>query len=199
MLKRGVAFVSMAALAVGTVGAQTAEKPAYKVGDKWVFQQTEADGKTTTWSREIVEVGAGGLKVRMGSGAMGDYDDAMNFGDSGGQNVRVLARYPMKVGDSWSFSRRVGASGQSEERGEAKVTAQESITVRAGQYDCFKVEARSTTATRGVNDQREWVRWYCPAVKWIAREETKTLASRYGQGTSHSETKSELVSFTPGP
>ena len=46
-----------------------AEKPKFNVGDKWVFNQSTADGKTTDWSREIVEIPSGEqVRVRMGNG-----------------------------------------------------------------------------------------------------------------------------------
>ena len=198
-MQRKLHILAIALFGAGLASAQTAEKPVYKVGDKWVFTQTHADGKASRWSREIVEVAPDHLTVRLGAANTAEYDDAMNSAPNGAQNARVLVRYPLKVGDSWSFSRRAGSSGQGEERGNAKVTQHESITVPAGRYECFRIEAESTTATRGVNDQQKWVRWYCPAVKWIAREEIRTVSSRYGQGSSHSEAISELVSFTPGP
>jgi hypothetical protein len=176
-----------------------AEKPKFNVGDKWVFNQSAADGKTTTWSREIVEVPPSEqLRVRMGSGKVEDYDGAMNFMPEGNaERVRVLAKYPLKVGDAWTFSRKFANPGTAED-GKAKVVAFESLTVPAGTFQCYRVEAEASLTNKAYKENRTWVRWYCPEVKWIAKETLETKTSSRESGSSATAETSELVKFIPG-
>jgi len=192
----GVALLAAATLAF----AQGADKPVYKVGDKWVFKQSDGSANSTEWSREITAVATGALTVRFENGTTNEFDEMMNFTQGGVQNVRLLVRYPLKVGDSWSFVRKAGQNGQGEERGEAKVVKIESITVPAGTFECYRIDAKAQFTLRTYNEQREWARWYCPTVKWIVREDLETNTFRPGAGgQSRTKATSELVSFTPGP
>ena len=73
----GVVVAATAGISVAAL-AQPAEKPKLSVGDKWVFNQSTADGKTTTWSREVVEIPSGEhVRVRLGNGNVADYDGVM--------------------------------------------------------------------------------------------------------------------------
>ena len=190
-------------LAIGLIAAAqaqpAAEKPKFNVGDKWEFKQSAADGKTTNWSREIVEIPSEEqLKVRMGNGNMTDFDGAMNFMPEGKpEYVRVLAKYPLKVGDSWSFSRKFANPGTAED-GKAKVVALESLTVPAGTFQCYRVEAETSLNNKAYKENRVWVRWYCPDVKWIAKETLETRTTTRDSGSNATSETSELVKFTPG-
>ncbi len=199
-LPRVCAFLlSFFVLSTAAQAQTVAEKPKFNVGDKWQFRQSTADGKTTTWSREIVEIPSEQqLRVRLGSGKVDEYDGAMNFMPEGNpERARVLAKYPLRVGDAWSFSRKFPNPGTSEE-GNAKVVALESLTVPAGTFQCYRIEAESSLTNKAYKENRSWVRWYCPAVKWIAKEvlDTRTTG-RDAQNSAVLET-SELLEFTPG-
>ena len=198
LIKPIVVVLSVVGLSVAQA-QPAAEKPKFSVGDKWQFQQSTADGKTTTWSREIVETSSGEqLRVRMGSGKVEDYDGAMNFMPEGNaERVRVLGKYPLKVGDAWTFSRKFPNPGVAEE-GKAKVVALESLTVPAGTFQCYRVEAEASLTNKAYKENRTWVRWYCPEVKWIAKETLETKTSSRESGSSATSETSELVKFTPG-
>jgi len=178
-----------------------ADKPTLTVGDKWVFSQVAADGKTTSWSREIVELpSADQVRVRQGNGMLAEYDDAMNFVPEGKPEfLRALAKYPLKVGSEWVLSRKF-ANPSTGETGKAKVVAYEAVTVPAGTFQCYRVEADATLTNKTYTETRKWVRWYCPDVKWIAKEtvETKTYNPYNPAATGTVHTSSELVKFTPG-
>jgi len=176
-----------------------AERPKFNVGDKWEFKQSTPDGKTTTWSREIVEIPSGEqLRVRMGNGNMTDFDGAMNFMPEGKpEYARMLAKYPLKVGDAWTFSRKFANPGTSEE-GKAKVVALESLAVPAGNFQCYRVEAEATLTNKAYRENRVWVQWYCPDVKWIAKQTLETRTTTRDSGSNATSETSELVKFTPG-
>lgn len=199
LARLGVVVVTVTGLSLAAQAQPVAEKPKISVGDKWVFNQATADGKTTTWSREIVEVpSADQLKVRLGNGNVADYDGVMNFMPEGKADyVRVLAKYPLKVGDTWSFSRKFANPGTAEE-GKAKVVAFESLTVPAGTFQCYRVEAEASLTNKAYKENRTWTRWYCPDVKWMAKETLDTKTTSRESGSSATSETSELVKFIPG-
>jgi hypothetical protein len=193
-----IAFAAVI-VSAGVLAQPVAQSPAFKAGDKWSFRSTETPGdKADQWSREIVEVQPDKLVVRFGNGKTFDYDTAMNFIDpKGPANSRVLAKYPLETGAKWSFTRKMG-SADLDERGEAKVAGYESLTVPAGTFDCYRVDVEANYNNKQYTETRLWSRWYCPAIKWIAKErlETRTFNTRAPPSTT--VVTSELVAFTPG-
>jgi hypothetical protein len=201
MLTLAVVVLAALGLSVAAQAQPAAEKPTLSVGDKWMFSQVGADGKTTTWSREVVQLPSGEqVRVRWGNGTLAEYDDAMNFVPEGKPEfIRVLVKYPLKVGNEWSLSRKFANPGTGE-TGKAKVVAYEAVTVPAGNFQCYRVEADATLTNKTYYETRKWVRWYCPEVKWIAKEtvETKTYNPYNPAATGTVQVSSELVNFTPG-
>jgi hypothetical protein len=188
------------ALAFGGMAQPVADKPSYMPGDAWLFQQTSTPADANTkWSRTIVEIASGDqIRVRNGNGTVETYDAAMNFMPQGLTDyTRILARYPMKVGDEWPVTRKF-ENPSTAETGTAKVAAFEEITVPAGTYKCYRVDVDASLTNRTYKEQRLWKRWYCPDVKWIAKEilETRTF-NRDGPGSGTTIATSELVKYTP--
>ena len=184
-----------------------ADKPVLDVGDSWSFSQRKSDpgaaeGKMDKWSRKIVEILPDDrLRVQLGSGKVADYDGALNWMPDGKREYDlVLVRYPLRVGDKWDISRRFENPGQIE-MGTAEVVAYESITVPAGTFQCYRVDAKTAINTKYYREFRSWNRWYCPDVKWIAKEKYETstwsVANPAANGLVVTQT-SELVRFTRG-
>lgn len=200
LAKLGVVGLCAGALLAPAHAQPAAEQPSFSVGDKWVFGSV-ADGKTSNWSREVVEVPTPEqLRVRYGNGTIADYDNAMNFMAEGKPEfTRVLAKYPMKVGTEWPVARKF-ANPSSAESGNAKVVAYEELTVPAGVFQCYRVEAHAVMTNKLYSEQRKWTRWYCPDVKWIAKEivETKTFNPSNPAASGTTLQTSELVKFTSG-
>ena len=184
----------------GAWGQPTSDPPDYKVGDKWTYRMVEkvAD-KTSEWSREIAEVGPGNrLLGRFEDGRTNEYDNAMNWAPTGPEDARVLVKYPLKVGASWTFTHKPNTTTNVRENGEAKVVSYESITVPAGTFDCYRVDAQATAGARGYSAHRKWSRWYCPAIKWIAKEHVETTINDPGKGgATRTVATSELTAFSP--
>lgn len=194
----GCALVTCMALVAA--GQPVTQKPTIKVGDAWEFSAvSEPEGKRSSWTRTILEVAsADSLKVRVEDDKVFDYDSALNFMPEGRADyARVLVKYPLKVGDEWEMSRKF-PNPNTVELGKAKVVAFETITVPAGSFQCYRVEAEAALVSRGTKEDRLWKRWYCPDVKWIAKEvlETRTQPRGSAARTSSVQT-SELVKFTP--
>ncbi len=193
-------LVLSACLGGAAWGQPSSGRPDYKVGDKWTYHMVEkvAD-KTSEWSREIVEVGPGNrLLGRFEDGKTHEFDDAMNWAPTGPEDARVLVKYPLKVGLSWTFTHKPNTTSNVRETGEAKVVSYESITVPAGTFDCFRVDAQSTASVRAYSARRQWSRWYCPAIKWVAKEQMETNIYDPGKGGgTRTVATSELTAFSP--
>lgn len=69
----------------------------------------------------------------------------------------------------------------------------------AGTFDCFRVESEYTAISYPEALNRSLVRWYCPPVKYIAKEiSSETVTTKQGFGRQAIVT-SELERFTAGP
>ena len=78
-----------------------------------------------------------------------------------------------------------------------KVVAYEKVTVPAGTFDCFRVEATMTHADGFESIAGRNTRGYCPAIKWFAKEHFEDVTTRkYMLGSRVSQT-SELIRFRP--
>ena len=197
----------LSALLVGlipmaVVAQPAADKPKIVVGDKWQFiSNTEPGAKGDTWSRTVLEVpGDDRLRVQFGGGTIGDYDGNMDWMPEGNPEYRrQLVAYPLAVGKEWSVARRFPNPNTSE-TGKAKVAAYEQITVPAGTFQCWRIEADASLVNRTNSERRVWTRWYCPEVKWIGKEVVETTINNRGNPSANGRTvaTSELVRFTPG-
>jgi hypothetical protein len=200
--RRKLAAVAACLAGFGVAGAaaqQVADKPDWKPGDTWMFRSVTTPGdKEGRWTRKVEEVSAEKLGVRVGD-KVETYDGAFNFLPQGRADyVRELAKFPMKVGDEWPMSRKFDNPVVSES-GKAKVAAYEEITVPAGTYGCYRVEADVMLRNQTHTENRVWKRWYCPQIKWIAKEVLETRVHSRSVASGTTIVTSELVKFTPGP
>lgn len=202
--RAAIAFVIVGALLEAHwAGAEGAiEAPKFNIGDKWRFVRVEpTTGKTFAWSREIIEIMPNGhLKVRFGDGTVSEYDAAMNYVDAAGR-ARVLAQYPMRLGDTWNATGPQHQVGYwiVDERIVGHVVTRETIDLSAGTYDCIRVDADVSFGVKSFTQQRIHSRWYCPAIKWFAKESIETREfNPSSTGYSRTFEQSELVLFTPG-
>jgi hypothetical protein len=81
------------------------------------------------------------------------------------------------------------------------VRGYETITVPAGTFSCYRVEASRTYVNRTyTSNMHRSTRWYCPEVKWIAKEIVETTTRSTSNPASNGTTTdaSELVRFTAG-
>jgi hypothetical protein len=92
----------------------------------------------------------------------------------------------MRVGDEWTFSIRFD-NPNFEELGRAKVAAYESLSVPAGTFQCYRVEAESTYGSKYYSEYRVWSRWYCPEIKWLAKEVIMTRTRSVANPASNGE------------
>jgi len=190
----------LVALAIAAVAqAQPAlPTPGIDVGDTWEFRETRSDGKTGLATHVVTALlPGGGVRMQQSDQTLQDYDSALNWLPRGRRDHALLVnRHPLKVGDEWKVSRRFPNPTSSED-GTARVVAYEPITVPAGEFQCYRIEVRSELATRKHTEQRFLARWYCPAVKWFAKEVIEVRAAGKKGDAAPLTLTTELVRFRP--
>jgi hypothetical protein len=176
------------------------DNPVFKPGDSWEFLRTDAkDGKSSNWMRTVVAVESPErIAVKWETGAIEYYDSALNWLPRG-SDARVLVRYPIRVDDEWTFSLK-SPNPNYMETGNAKVTRSETIEVPAGTFECYRIDFESTWGSIHWSQHRIYSRWYCPKIKWIAKEVvmTKTRDDYNPAGNGVTTVTSVLVKYTPG-
>ena len=207
---RALTAVALCLLLMAPTHAQTAnpsgeappvaDLPRYKSGDAWEFRYVQKSGKSGVWARTIDEVLPNDrVKVRREDDNFEYGDYSLNYvGQTPTGQPRVLVRYPLRVGDEWSFGRKFENPG-AEQTGTVRVAAYEEITVPAGTFQCFRIEADTTGVGYPTTTHTTRIRWYCPQIRWIAKEIRRDVVStKLGLGSTLDQV-SELVRFQAGP
>lgn len=194
-------LVAMAATA-SLASAQTAEKPAINVGDHWTYQQVDKDGREVTWGRKVLSVDAdGGFTVQTAPDKTMRFDGSWNYVDPRGSEYgRAAIRFPMTIGDEWSFvARQLLQTNRIDQRNKYRIVAQESITVPAGTFDRLRAEGTSeATYKNAYTRQMKVTYWYCPQVKAVAKFVRDTTTSTREAGASRESVESVLIRYAPG-
>ena len=212
----GRVTTALALLLAAAAAAQPApaELPEVRVGDTWEYQRTDLWKKAVVSDRvsRVVQVGVDGDADRY----------AVETVDAGGaqQAVRAVFRrdlgqvqagaqkfepvlqeyaFPLRVGKKWTSrngARNVDLNGAYTQSVRFEVLAWESITVPAGRFDAYKIEARGTYVN---NDGRNTfggrtygLYWYAPAVRRAVRYEYRDTTP---QGRVWNQTVDQLVRF----
>jgi hypothetical protein len=179
-----------------------------EVGDRWTYELRDditGDLKSTI-THTVTEVSPTEISIRLGSLGTSNsgyltYDRSWNLLSSGvwrySPNDGTGIRAPLAVGKTWSIKSNDlnSSAGVSLKRsGTVKVTAQETVTTRAGKFDTFKIEI--VIQTRNANDptkkfESEQVVWYAPVVNhWVKRSYTGRF-----EGKVREKTTNELVEY----
>jgi hypothetical protein len=157
---------------------QIAERPIWRVGDKWTYHQVAGlPPVESDWAREVVEsLPNGEFAVRTENGRSLVFDAETNSLDSRGPEYSWKRfDFPLSVGKHWTYDRRIGGSlNDGYEKASWEVKAYEKLTVPAGTFDCFRVEGVVwRTQSQGVytpsHFHQDMTYWYCPKVKWVAK------------------------------
>ena len=179
-----------------------ADKPEYRPGDSWFFHRTDTkDGKFDKWRLRVEAIESPDrIATRLNKREV-FCDSALNPLRGGRDDAaRLLVRYPLRVGDEWTFSITFEHPGVVE-LGRAKVAAYESLTVPAGTFQCYRVEAESSYGSRYYTKYELWTRWYCPEIKWFAKQVLTTRTHSIVNPASNGESTatSVLTTFLPAP
>jgi hypothetical protein len=161
---------------IGLALAQpVASQPNFVVGDFWEFNKVGPSGdKTGELSRKIIAISADGIvQMQSETGRIIEFNRSLNaIWKHDPKNIRLFERYPMKVGDHWDYTAELDNESAPgiEQKGSVKIVSYESITVPAGTFDCYRMEAEISVTYKLFWEHRFVTRWYCPAIKWMAKQ-----------------------------
>ncbi|WFU81568.1 hypothetical protein QA645_02140 [Bradyrhizobium sp. CIAT3101] len=171
--------------AQATSSQETMEEP--EIGDHWTYEvrdEITGDLKSTI-THTITDISPTEIGIRLavlGKSDLGfqSYDRAWDMITNGiwrsTPNDGMGIRAPLAVGKSWPVKATDfnSSNGISLKRtGTAKVTAQESLTTRAGTFETYKIEI--AIESRNANDTTkkylsEQQIWYAPSINhWVKR------------------------------
>ena len=179
MVRVFAASVLALALSAGAALAQHADRPDVKVGDQWrfvVYYGIPSTEPNRAWVvNAITPAGIEGTE----NGAPLRLTSDLNVLESPthtDSNPRALS-FPLEVGKRWRYSsdwvfKVKGSKGSSIV--DVAVVGHEKITVPAGSFDSFKLEAKGTIrGISGINSQiageTSVTYWYAPAARAVVK------------------------------
>jgi len=159
--------------------AQKADRPAVKVGDEWQFMQytvVPIQKPNVAWViTSVTPTGIAGTS----NGRPLTLTPDLNIIESPTRKFsdRRILSFPLEIGKSWTYANQVESkTDQGDWRMDAKltVTAYEKVTVPAGQFDAFRIEAKGKTGQQGAAGAGSWdfteTSWYAPSARAIVKE-----------------------------
>jgi len=166
--------VVVVALAVQTnpAFAQKADLPAVKVGDRWTFKVSEAGAKAdrhwvvTSVTPDRIE-GTENAKPLALTPELNEIESPR-----GKDSNRKLLSFPLEVGKKWDFADEYVLLGNKRStRANVTVTGYGKIRVPAGEFDAFKLEAKSVWMNRKENVAGDYSAryWYAPVARAIVK------------------------------
>jgi hypothetical protein len=152
-------------------GQPAVDNPDLRIGDQWFYHRTGLEaGKATDrrwWRRVVDRLPDGQIRMQRSNGEFDISDSSWNFLNPSHPEFRLRDfQFPLQVGAEWSYSSPMGSLYQ---HGSWKVVAYETITVPAGVFECFRLKGERVSSTRSFSDTRNLTRWYCPAVRGVAK------------------------------
>jgi hypothetical protein len=194
----GVTAVSTASFCADIVTA----RPDWAIGDNWQFARKNVrTGEQSPWSRKVVALLPNGVRIADENNRTWLADPDFNAFNARGAEYRTFWwHWPLQVGEAWEYRSKVHIEvGSREDVVKRKVVGYERIKVPAGEFDCFRIassgtrfEYDATKAYRPASSNRtEFVSWFCPTIRFIARQEEHFVD---GYGGSQ-ELVSELTSY----
>jgi hypothetical protein len=181
-----------------------ADQPKYLVGDSWTFKRTStnvAKGEDR-WRRTVAALPSDGrVQMRQGNGTLYLTDAALNpVADDPEVGYVLFVQYPLRIANRTTFSLHFTDPNEGY-YGSSEVEGYEPVSVPAGTFQCFRVSTKATYSwSTSYKVYRTWRRWYCPDVKWFAKQEyeERTTASFNPASNAYKREVSELVSFSAG-
>ncbi len=173
------AVVLALAIIASPAVAQKADRPAVKVGDEWQFMQytvVPVQKPNLVWV--VTSASPNGI-VATSNGKPLTLTPDLNIVESPTRKFtdrRVLS-FPLTIGKSWTYANRVESKDdQADWRMDANVTvaAYEKVTVPAGRFDAFRIEAKGKGGQQGAAGAGAWefteTSWYAPSARAVVKE-----------------------------
>lgn len=216
-LRLGLAvLLSISATTVVGQAPQRADRPDIKSGDLWVFQNKDIrTGQKKDTSFTVTAVDANRIVMETAGSTSGAWTFTRDWNPTERKTGDVVAdtykpywpylHFPLQVGQTWEAPFEVNVFGQfakrvSQWQWKSRVVSVETVTVAAGTFQAFKIEAQASFNSREGN--KTWTGthtetdWYAPAARTVVKREFVQTAP-----TRNFEDRRviELVSFKPAP
>ena len=190
---------------------QVAERPDYKVGDKWVVERFDLWKNEVTGSREwsIAQISAASMTQEFRDPASGAVLRRMM--DLDGNPLQIAGRrfdpnyplysFPLSVGKKWSSKLSypgLDGNGTVTEERACEVLALEDVVTKAGAFKAYKIRCDGefriahTFVLRPLVGQSFSIDWFSPEVKRSVKLEFSRTQPRGGWGDRYVD---EVVSF----
>jgi hypothetical protein len=179
-----------------------------QVGDHWTYELRDdiSGSLKSTFTTTITDVSATGISIRIATVGNANFsyvnydrswnrtdNDSWRFTPNDGGGIRS----PLTVGKTWTTKANDlnNTAGLAWKRTvTSKVTAQESVTTKAGTFDTFKIETtfelqNSKDPTKKFQDAQQM--WYAPAIDHWVRRSSVTRSD----GRVRDKTNAELIEY----
>lgn len=169
--------------------AQTAQVPDLKLGDSWKTEQrSKQTGLKEADTERVITMIGGEMVEGTENGAKFAMTRELNFVEtpSVSQSGQKRLSFPLEVGKQWSYSNNwvmKTGSTRGREQLDVKVVANEKVTVPAGEFEAFKIEAKGywNNDTARTNGRHSRIYWYAPAAKAVVKYENDDGYNRWIQ------------------
>jgi hypothetical protein len=173
------AVVLLLAILASPALAQSADRPIVKVGDEWQFIQynlVPIEKPNLVWvitsvTPEGIAGTSNGMPLTLTSDLNIIESPTRKFSD------RRNLSFPLEIGKSWTYTNQVefkDLGGTTRMDAGVTVTAYQKITVRAGQFDAFKIEAKGKWGQEGAAGlaatEFTETSWYSPSARAIVKQ-----------------------------
>jgi hypothetical protein len=216
LLTAVLALAAMCATSSAAQSLERAERPEIRVGDLWVFQNTDLrTGEKKDTSFLVTALTGDEIMMETGGSTSGAWTFTREWNPverkAGDVVTDVLKpdwpylRFPMALGKTWEVPFEIEATSRFEKhvaewQWKAQVVAVETVTVRAGTFQTFRIDYEGSFTTR--SGRETWTgshgetAWYAPAAKAIVKREFTQLAPARNVKEHHTI---ELLSFKLAP
>lgn len=166
---------------------------AFKVGDQYSYRLTVHNAAPRDVTFRVTSVSATEVAFNQGRLLLDPLGNMIKTADGRRFTPRQDIPLEYALGKRWTsrFEQVEGMQGSIE--AQLKITAREKVTVPAGTFDCFRIEARAlnTSVFRDPVESRS-VLWRAPQAvrRWVKFEE-----ERYSRGSLVYTERQELLSF----
>jgi len=186
--------------ATGAASMAKAERPDVKVGDRWKFACAEGHQKfDRVWV--VTSVDPTGIKGTWDGKPLAMSLDLNEVDSPEHTNTdKRLLSFPLEVGKQWNSSNKFVDHTNTDVKGSEKYSVRvadyEKVRVPAGEFDSFKLEAKSSfSAENGGAGTHVFTYWYAPAARAVVKEMDQVT---WGGG-GWPETSCELAEFQLQP
>ena len=173
------AVVLALAIIASPAVAQKADRPTVKVGDEWQFMLynvVPVQKPNVAWV--ITSVSPSGIAGTWNGKPLTLTPD-LNIVESPTRKFsdRRVLNFPLEIGKSWTYANQVETkTDQGDWRMDANVTvaAYEKVTVPAGRFDAYRIEAKGKWGQQGAAGAGAMefteTSWYAPSARAVVKE-----------------------------